>query len=124
MKVKLGANLIGVKDVTKAKEWYSKIFGMKVVEYRPPEFLEMKLGKNIFYIETANPKRAKGFEEEFNVGGRSSAIFEVGDIHKFISRCRKNRVKIVVMPVKQFWGDWNAVIADPDGNEFIIDGGI
>ena len=122
MDIKLGANLIGVKDVTKAKAWYAKVFGMKVVEFRPPEFLEMKLGKNTFYIETANPKRAKGFEEEFNVGGRSSAIFEVENIHKFIQKCKKLGVKVVVEPVKQFWGDWNAVIADPDGNEFTIDG--
>jgi len=121
MSVKLGANLIGVKDVAKAKVWYEKIFGMKVVEFRPPEFLEMKLGKNTFYIETANPKRAKGFEEEFNIGGRSSAIFEVDDIHEFIKKCEKQSVKIIIRPVKQFWGSWNAVIADPDGNEFIID---
>ena len=124
MVIKLGANLIGVKDVTKAKDWYSKVFGMKVVEFRPPEFLEMKLGKNIFYIETANPKRAKGFEKEFNTGinRRSSAIFEVDSIRKFIQKCRKFKVKIIVEPVKQFWGSWNAVIADPDGNEFTIDG--
>ncbi|MSS74528.1 VOC family protein [Candidatus Pacearchaeota archaeon] len=121
MDVKLGANLIGVKDVTKAKDWYKEVFGMNVVEFRPPEFLEMKLGKNIFYIETANPKRAKGFEKEFNVGGRSSAIFYVDDIHKFIARCKKLGVKVVVKPVQQFWGGWNAVIADPEGNEFIID---
>lgn len=121
MKVELGANLIGVKDMTKAKAWYSNVFGMKVVDFRPPEFLEMKLGSNTFYIETANPKRAKGFEEEFNIGGRSSAIFAVDDIHKFMKHAKKHKAKIIISPIQQFWGGWNAVIADPDGNEFIID---
>lgn len=121
MKIKLGANLIGVKDVRKSKLWYQKVFGMKVVNYRPPEFLELRLGRDTFYVETSNPKRAKGFEEEFNVGGRSSAIFAVEDIHKFIKQCKRLKVTVVVEPIKQFWGGWNAVISDPDGNEFIID---
>ncbi|MSS74844.1 VOC family protein [Candidatus Pacearchaeota archaeon] len=121
MKIELGANLIGVKDITKAKVWYTKVFGMKTVECRPPEFLEMTLGKNTFYIETKNPKRAKGFEEEFNIGGRSSAVIRVSNIKQFIAKCKKLNVTISVQPVQQFWGGWNAVIADPDGNEFIID---
>lgn len=121
MKISLGANLIGVKDILKARAWYTKVFGMKTVECRPPEFLEMKLGTNTFYIETKNPKRAQGFKEEFRVGERSSAIIAVSDIKKFIANCKKLKVKIIVPPVKQFWGGWNAVIADPDGNEFIID---
>ena len=121
MKISLGANLIGVKNITKAQEWYTKVFGMKTVECRPPEFLEMKLGTNTFYIETKNPKRAKGFEEEFRVGERSSAIIAVSNMQAFIQKCKKLKVKILVQPIKQFWGGWNAVIADPDGNEFIID---
>ncbi|MBM3230365.1 hypothetical protein FJZ22_01780 [Candidatus Pacearchaeota archaeon] len=121
MKITLGANLIGVKDILKAKKWYAQVFGMKTVECRPPEFLEMTLGKNTFYIETKNPKRAKGFEEEFRVGERSSAIIVVSDMHAFIKKCKKLKVTIIVQPVQQFWGGWNAVIADPDGNEFIID---
>ena len=120
MKVRLGANIIFVRDIEKSKIWYEKVIGMKVVEYRPPEFLEMKLGKNIFYIETYNEKRAEGFKE-VKIGGRSSAIFAVKDIKKFLERVRKLKVKIIVEPVKQFWGGWNAVISDLDGNEFVID---
>jgi predicted enzyme related to lactoylglutathione lyase len=72
-------------------------------------------------LKQKNPKRAKGFKEEFNVGQRSSAIFAVPNMKAFIAKCRKLKVKIVVEPVQQLWGGWNAVIADPDGNEFIID---
>ena len=120
MKIKLGANLIFVKNLTQSKEWYQKVLLMKTVDFRPPEFLEMRLGKNVFYIETYNPKRAKGFKE-VKIGGRSSVIFEVENIFKFIEECRQKNVKVIVDPVKQFWGGWNAVISDPDGNEFVID---
>ena len=117
---KLGANLIFVTDVEKAKKWYEDVFGMQVVEFRPPEFLEMKLGEDTFYIETHNDKRAQGFSD-VKIGGRHSAVFEVENIKEVIEKLRTKGCKIVVEPVQQFWGGWNAVIADPDGNEFILD---
>lgn len=120
MKLKLGANLIFVKDISKSIGFYQKVLGMKIIEYRPPEFLEMKLGKNTFYIETYNPKRAEGFKD-VKIGGRTSIVFEVDNIKKFIEKCKRNNINVVIEPVKQFWGGWNAVIADPDGNEFTID---
>lgn len=120
MKIKLGANLIFVTDIERAKKWYEDVFGMVSKDYRPPEFLEMKLGDSIFYIETLNDKRAEGFRD-IKVGGRHSAVFEVENIRNIITELKKKNVKIIIEPVKQFWGGWNAVIADPDGNEFILD---
>ncbi len=119
MKIKLGANLIYVSDLPRAKEWYEKIIGMKTLDYRPPEFLETELEGDIFNIETENPKRPDGFKE-IRIGGRTSIEFIVEDIKEFIKVVRKKGVKIVVEPVIPFWGGWNAVIADPDGNEFTI----
>ena len=118
--IKLSANIIFVTDLARAKQWYEEVMGMKSIDYRPPEFLEMTLGKDHFYIESENPKRAPGFQK-VQIGIRSSAIFAVEDIHQFIEQAKKLGTKIVVEPVQQFWGDWNAVIADPDGNEFVID---
>ena len=116
----LGANLIWVTDLERAKRWYEDVFGMVAGEYRPPEFLEMKLGDATFYIETVNDKRAPGLQH-VSVGGRHSAVFVVENIKKTIEGLRAKGVRIVVEPVQQYWGDWNAVIADPDGNEFILD---
>ena len=93
---------------------------MEVVEYRPPEFLEMKLGDATFYIETHNDKRERGFKEA-SIGGRMSAVFAVDHLKDLIEELRAKGVRIVVEPVQQFWGGWNAVIADPDGNEFVLD---
>jgi methionine--tRNA ligase beta chain len=120
MKISLGANIIYVSDLPRAKAWYEKHFGMKTVEYRPPEFLEMRLGDATFYIETENPKRAEGFKE-VTVGGVSSAIIAVDDLKALVEKMRLGGVKIVTEPVRQFWGGWNAKIADPDGNIFILD---
>jgi len=120
MKITLGANIIFVSNLATSKEWYEKNLGMKTLEYRPPEFLEMSLGENIFYIETENPKRAEGFKE-VKIGGMCSAILHVEDIKATIDKLKNNGVKIVVEPVQQFWGGCNAKIADPDGNIFTLD---
>lgn len=119
-KIRLSANIIYVTDLPRAKAWYEKNFGMKTVEYRPPEFLEMTLGDQIFYIETENPKRPEGFQE-VSVGGASSAIFAVDDLKKTIEAMRAKEVKIVAEPVEPFWGGLVAKVADPDGNIFTID---
>lgn len=116
----LSANIIYVTDLPRAKAWYESVLGMEVIEYRPPEFLEMKLGKATFYIETENDKREPGFKEA-HIGGRLSAILAVKGLPEAIDKLRQQGVRIVVEPVQQFWGGWNAVIADPDGNEFVLD---
>lgn len=116
----LGSTLIFVTDVVRAKEWYEKMLGMNTVEFRPPEFLEMTLGDAIFNIETFNEKRAAGFKEA-RVGGRHTTVFTVANIKESVESLRKKGCAIIVEPVQQFWGGWNAVIADPDGNEFVLD---
>ena len=120
MKIRLSANLIFVSDISRAKGWYEDVFGMIAEEYRPPEFLQMRLGDSAFYIETRTDKRAPGFQD-VSIGGRHSAVFEVDDLQSTIEYLRRKGVRIVVEPVQQFWGGWNAVIADPDNNEFILD---
>lgn len=116
----LGANLINVTDLTKAKEWYETVIGMEVLEYRPPAFLETKLGDNHFYIETESELREEGFKKEL-VGGKTSIVFSVDNLKETIEKMRAQGVTILVEPVQQFWGGWNAKIADPDGNIFILD---
>lgn len=120
MIINLGANLINVTDLSVSKKWYEEVIGMKTVEYRPPDFLEMTLGNNTFYIETESDKREEGFKKEA-VGGKTSIVFVVDDLKGTIEKMRSQGVLILVEPVQQFWGGWNAKIADPDGNIFILD---
>ncbi len=118
--IRLGANLIFVSNVTKSKKWYEAVLGMTSVEFRPPEFLEMKLGANRFYIETSSNNRAAGFRRA-RIGVRTSIVFAVDNIELTIRKMKRQRVRVIVEPVQQFWGGWNAIISDPDGNEFILD---
>lgn len=120
MKTYLAANLIGVSNVEKASKWFTYIFGMELVEMKPPYFCEMKLGNNCFLIEKHSPERPVGFQN-IPTGVRVSAIIGVDDIKEFINTIKSKGVKVVHEPIQQSWGGWNAVIEDPDGNEFIID---
>lgn len=120
MKTYLAANIIGVENVEEASAWYADIFGMELVELKPPYFYEMKLGENHFLIEKHSPERPVGFQD-IPTGVRVSAIIGVENIQEFITEAKQKGVKVVHEPVHQSWGGWNAVVQDPYGNEFIID---
>lgn len=120
MKLFLAANIIGVTDVEVAKDWYASIFGMTLVELKLPYFCEMKFGEQHFLLEKQSGERAIAFQE-IPTGVRVSAIIGTDDIHAFIKMLHEKGVPIIQEPVQQEWGGWNAIIADPDGNEFIID---
>lgn len=120
MKPYLAANIIGVSDVERASKWYARIFDMQLVELKPPYFCEMKLGEAYFLIEKNSPERPLGFQD-IPTGVRVSAIIGVDDIKAFIDEVKSKGVKVIHESVHQSWGGWNAVIQDPDGNEFIID---
>lgn len=117
---RLEANVIFVSDVARAEDWYARVLGMVTVELRPPEFLQMRLGNHTFFIETPSQRRAAGFEGG-PPGGRSSVVFGVADVAAFCTFASAAGAEIRVAPVKQHWGGVNAVIADPDGNEFVLD---
>lgn len=120
MKVRLGMNLIGVKDLEKAKGWYQDIFSMELVEYKPPSFMEMRLGDALFNIETYSDEREAEFKE-VPVGGLKSCVFQVEHMDEFMDNCRKHSVTIIVEPVLQSFGWWTAKIQDPDENIFIVE---
>src|SRR3989338_8355532 len=120
MNIFLAANIIGVNDVEKASKLYADIFGMKLVKMKLPYFCEMQLGDSSFLIEKYSPERPLGFQE-IPTGVRVSAIIGVDDIKTFIEEVTKKGVHVVEGLTYQSWGGINAVIQDPDGNEFILD---
>ena len=118
-KTEIGVMLIGVKDLSKAKPFYEKVFGIEVVDFRPP-FMEGKLGDVEFNIEENADYRIEGWAKH-NIGTRKSFTFQVDDIFEFIKNAKEAGASVVIEPVKQHWGQYEAVIADPDMNEFIIE---
>lgn len=119
MNLELSANLIFVKDVKAAVQFYRDILGMKLVAERV-HYTEYQLGPATFLVESANvAERAPGFQET-RVGGRTGIVFKVEDVKKAVEDLRGRGARIAVEPVHHRWG-WNAVFADPDGNEFILE---
>lgn len=112
-------NVIGVHDVEKAQQWYAEVFGMELVELRPPYFCEMKLGEHTFLIEKQAAERAAPFNS-IPTGVRTSAMMGTDDMPAFIAHAAEKGAVIILDPVEQSWGGWTAVVADPDGNEFIM----
>ncbi len=116
--IKLGSLLIGVSDLHKARTFYEKVFGMNTVEFRPP-FMQANLNGIEFNIEEDAEYRSKDWSKN-NIGGRKVFSFYVDDIFEFLNEARTNGATVVEEPKKEPWGWYDAVIADPDGNEFVI----
>jgi catechol 2,3-dioxygenase-like lactoylglutathione lyase family enzyme len=113
------ANLIWVRDVAASKVWYQHVLGFMVVEdYADEGFLRMRLGESEFFIEHHNPKIHPAFHGR--PGGRHSFILEAPELEKAVQEIREKGGTIVQPPIQQFYGGWNAIVADPDGNEFVL----
>ncbi len=117
-KISLGSLLIGVSDLNKARTFYEKVFGMKTIEFRPP-FMQASLNEIEFNIEEDADYRGKDWSKN-NIGGRKAFSFYVDDIFDFITDARACGAIVVEEPKKEPWEWYEAVIADPDGNEFVI----
>lgn len=118
LKVRLDSIQIFVSDIGKAKSWYSEILGMKLIEEDPKfKCLLMKLGNAKFYIETPIPEWGEGWDT-VKIGGRTSIIFATKNIKQTVKELKQKGVKFVEELSKRPWGEYKAVFADPDGNEF------
>ena len=93
---------------------------METLEYDPEFlFLKMKSGETLFYIEAPNPDLAAGLNAHA-VGIRSQAVFQVDDLDAIAKDLQAKGVTCIVPPTRQYYGGYDAIIADPDGNEFIL----
>ncbi len=117
--IKIGVMLIGVTDLTKSKSFYEKAFGIETIDFRPP-FMQGKLGDIEFNIEENAPYRDPEWASK-NIGTRKSFTFQVDDILKFLDVAKEAGGRIIEEPIKREWGWCDAIIADTDGNEFVIE---
>lgn len=118
MIIRLDAIQIFVSDIEKAEKWYSKIFKMKLIEadYKF-KYVIMKLGKNIFYIESPNYLWGKGWDQ-VKIAGRSNIIFKTKNIYETVKILKQKKVEFIEEISKRPWGELKAVFTDPDGNQF------
>jgi predicted enzyme related to lactoylglutathione lyase len=113
------AHLVWVSDLSAALNFYEKKLGFRCLQFSPEAgFLKMVLGNSVFYLET--PQVDSTVSPHAKPGTRSSAILAVSDIEETVAELLARGVTIVLGATKQFWGGWNAIISDPDGNQFIL----
>ncbi|UCD04379.1 MAG: VOC family protein [Candidatus Woesearchaeota archaeon] len=118
MKLKVGPIQIFVSDIEKARQWYSKVLEMNLIEEYPDfKCILMKLSDTEFDIGVPSPNWGEGWNK-VKIGGRTSIFFETDDIFKTVEELKKKGVKFIEEPYKRSWGEYKAVFVDPDNNEF------
>lgn len=56
-------------------------------------------------------------------GGPSNISWETEDVEALYEELRAKGVEFVQPPTKRFWGGVEAIFADPDGNQFLLQQG-
>ena len=59
-------------------------------------------------------------QEGVSVGGYTNVVFATDDIQSTYEDLKAKGVKFVEEPKKQEWGMIQAILADPDGNVFVL----
>lgn len=110
-----------VRDIQKARAWYTTVLGLKEVhhsaELRSASF-EVPGSKVPFSIHQFDAGcLQRGGRPPGTVTG---IMFAVDNTEKAVADLQKRGVTITDPPNKAPWGAMLATIADPDGNEFVL----
>lgn len=117
--LKISSILIGVTDLIKARPFYEQVFGFQFKEFRPP-FASASFDGIEFNIEENTNYRSVDWAKNY-IGGRKHIAFETNNLEQFLAKAESLGAKITIPPQEKPWGWKEAVIADPDHNEFIIE---
>jgi predicted enzyme related to lactoylglutathione lyase len=117
MKLHAYSVAVVVADRKKAKKWYTKTLGLKVLSDEGHwTVVGSKKGKMALHLCQVTEFDPKGKLEPGNTG----VLFTVdGSIEKMYKSLKKKGVNFTVPPKKEEWG-WFASFTDPDGNEFML----
>lgn len=117
--LKISSIVIGVKSLNQSRSFYEHVLGISFSEFRPP-FASFFLDGIEFNIEENSEHRDSSWVKNY-IGGRKAIAFAVNDIEQFLANVKAFNGQIVQHSQKKPWGWIEAVIADPDGNEFLIE---
>jgi len=118
-----GIKLVGVPvtDQDRAIEFYSTKLGFRVVTDQPfddkQRWIELGIGRSATRIALFTPH---GHEDR--IGGFSSISFVADDVEGTCRELKAAGVHFIQEPQKADWGT-AAIIADPDGNQFVVGSG-
>ncbi len=117
--IQVSSILVGVSNLAQSRPFYEDLLEMTFNEFRPP-FASALLGDVEFNIEEDADYRKKDWAKIY-VGGRKNVSFQVEDLNDFLKKTLAFGAKIVQGAEEKPWGWKEAIIADWDGNEFIVE---
>lgn len=117
--VKISSLVIGVKSLEHSRSFYENILGVTFTEFRPP-FASFEIDNVEFNIEENSPERDSSWTKNY-IGGRKGIGFVVENLKGFLLNAEKYHAQIIKLPAVMPWGWIEAVIADLDGNEFLVE---
>lgn len=111
--------LIGVSDLHKARPFYEQVFGFEFREFRPP-FASAFLDGVEFNLEENADYRSPDWATMY-IGGRKHVSFKTDNLESFLEKAVSLGARMIHAVEEKPWGWKEAVVADPDGNEFIVE---
>jgi len=117
-KPKLGAIVIGVANIERAKEFYVNVLEIEI-DSQDSNYLSAYLGDTHIELEEDSPSRFPNWAK-YHIGTYKSNEFIVADMNNFLKKVKSHGGKVVSEPIARPWGTIGAEIADPDGNMFMI----
>ena len=114
---------VHVKDITKARSFYTNAFGFKELQYDAAgkKAVFRVPGTEIpFSIHQWDGMCARGPMEGRPPGTVSGIVFSVNDVSRAANDLKAKGARVTFGPEKLPDGTVLAAIADPDGNEFVL----
>jgi catechol 2,3-dioxygenase-like lactoylglutathione lyase family enzyme len=112
---------IPVRDQDRALEFYTTKLGFRVITDQPfndkQRWIELGIGRSGTGVALFTPD---GHEDR--IGSFSSISFVADDVEATCRELKARGVTFVQEPEKADWGT-AAIIADPDGNQFVVGSG-
>jgi catechol 2,3-dioxygenase-like lactoylglutathione lyase family enzyme len=108
-----------VRDIEKAKHFYSKSLGLSVkADGVADGYCVFDAGNSELVVEVVALDAPQ--EDQVLVGRFTGLSFQVSDVYKKHKELVARGVEFSGLPEKQFWGGTLATLRDPEGNEIQI----
>ncbi len=109
-----------VRDIGKAKDFYAKVFGMKVVWEPDPQNCYLSSGHDNLALHEASgspglEQPLSGPLDHFGFIAKTSGV-----VNEWAQWAERNGVKILKHPKQHRDGSYSCYLADPDGNTIQI----
>jgi len=108
---------VHIRDVRRARVFYRDALGLAELHYdEASQHASYRLPRG---PPLAMHKQGKG-EPGRRAGTVTGLYLRVADVRKAARAIKRRGGRVTDEPEKMPWGKWNATVADPDGNEFVL----